>query len=168
LTPPTLSEKRYYNSCLHPTANLAVSNRKEDRWMIRGLRFRTFLPIAECGFAALFGGLGLWQRSTILSRAGFGEGRTLWDSTARFHVWPWPFKFAVVMNTPAFLSWAAVICCLARVGEEAKCPSNLREARPAHTGGTASDVRSTREALRYALLPESGNVLIEGFDVQRG
>ncbi len=76
--------------------------------MIRGIRFRTILPIAQCGFAALFGGLGLWQRSTILSRPGFGEGQTLWDSTARFHVWPWPFKFAVVTNTPAFLSWAVV------------------------------------------------------------
>ena len=76
--------------------------------MARELRFRIILPVAEFGLAGLFGGVGLWQRYVILSRPGFGEGQTLWDSTARFHVWPWPFKFAVVTNTPAFLSWALV------------------------------------------------------------
>ncbi len=69
-------------------------------------QFRVLLPLVQCPLAALFGGVGLWQRSAILSRPGFGEGQTLWDSTARFHVWPWPFKLAVVTNLPAFLSWA--------------------------------------------------------------
>src|SRR5262249_34884148 len=32
----------------------------------------------------------------------------LWDTTARYHVWPWPWKFAVVTNTPAFLTWALI------------------------------------------------------------
>ena len=66
-------------------------------------RFRTVLPVAQCGLAALFGGFGLWQRSEILNRP-FLEGQTLLHSTARFHVWPWPFKFAVVSNLPAFLT----------------------------------------------------------------
>lgn len=70
--------------------------------MIRDLRFRMVLPIVESGVAALFGGIGLWQRSAILSRPFF-EGQTLWDSTARFHVWPWPYKFAAISNLPALL-----------------------------------------------------------------
>ena len=40
----------------------------------------------------------MWQRNYILSHAFLG-----WNSTARFHVWPWPFKFAAVLNMPAFL-----------------------------------------------------------------
>jgi hypothetical protein len=71
--------------------------------MARELRFRVILPVAEFGFAALFGCIGLWQRFAILSRPLF-EGQTLWNSTARFHVWPWPYKFAVVSNMPAFLA----------------------------------------------------------------
>jgi len=71
--------------------------------MARERRFRIILPIVECGFAALFGGIGLWQRSAILSRP-FVEGETLWNSTARFHVWPWPYKFATVSNMPAFMA----------------------------------------------------------------
>lgn len=69
--------------------------------MARELRFHTLLPIAQSALAALFGGVGLWQRSVILNHPFFG-GQPLWNSTARFHVWPWPFKFAVVSNIPAF------------------------------------------------------------------
>ena len=64
-------------------------------------RFCTLLPIAQCAIAATFGGFGLWWRSSILSRPFF-ENQTLWNSTARFHVWPWPYKFAVISNFPAF------------------------------------------------------------------
>lgn len=28
----------------------------------------------------------------------------MWETTARFHVWPWPYKFAVITNVPAFLA----------------------------------------------------------------
>jgi hypothetical protein len=70
--------------------------------MVREFRFRAVLPILESGIAALFGGIGLWQRSAILAHAWFGE-QTLWDTTARFHVWPWPYKFAAVSNLPALL-----------------------------------------------------------------
>jgi Na+/pantothenate symporter len=28
----------------------------------------------------------------------------LWDSTARFHVWSWPYKFAAVSNLPALFA----------------------------------------------------------------
>jgi hypothetical protein len=70
--------------------------------LARERRFCLLLPIAQCGLAAIFGGFGLWQRSAILSRSFLGN-QTLWDSTARFHVWPWPYKFAVICNFPAFL-----------------------------------------------------------------
>ena len=70
------------------------------------LQFQRLLPVVQCGLAALFGGWGLWERSANLSRVITADGQTLWDSTARFHVWPWPFKFAVVTNAPAFLCWA--------------------------------------------------------------
>jgi hypothetical protein len=70
--------------------------------MARENRFRMILPVAQSGLAVLFGGFGLWKRSAILSRPFF-EGQTLWNSTARFHVWPWPYKFAVVLNVPAVL-----------------------------------------------------------------
>jgi hypothetical protein len=42
--------------------------------------------------------LGLWERITSINDSWLG-----WNSTLRFHVWPWPFKFAVVQNIPAFL-----------------------------------------------------------------
>ncbi len=67
------------------------------------IRFRTVLPVVQCGLAALFGGLGLRQRSAILSRTFWGD-QTLWESTARFHVWPWPYKFAVISNLPGVLA----------------------------------------------------------------
>jgi len=77
--------------------------------MNRRIRLRAILPLAQCGLAALFGGFGLWQRAAILSRT-FVDGQTLWNSTARFHVWPWPYKFAAIANFPAlvagsFLAW---------------------------------------------------------------
>jgi hypothetical protein len=71
--------------------------------MARGIRFSGLLPAAQFCLAALFGGIGLWQRSAILSRPGFFAGQTMWNTTARFHVWPWPYKFATVLNLSAFL-----------------------------------------------------------------
>ncbi len=67
-------------------------------------QFRVLLPLVQCPMAALFGGLGLWQRSMILSRPGFFEGTTMWDTTAQFHVWPWPYRFAVISNFPASIA----------------------------------------------------------------
>lgn len=70
--------------------------------------FSRILPASQVALAALFGGWGLWQRNRILSHDYlFGIG---WNTTARFHIWPWPFKFAVCVNFPAFmvgslLSW---------------------------------------------------------------
>lgn len=73
--------------------------------MAQGTQFRTILPISQTALAIIFGGWGLWLRNSILSRHFWGDS-TLWDSTARFHVWPWPFKFAAVLNMPAFLTGA--------------------------------------------------------------
>lgn len=71
--------------------------------MFQERRFRELLPVAQSFLAALFGGLGLWQRYAILNRP-FLEGQTLWDTTGRFHVWPWPYKLAAVSNLPAVLA----------------------------------------------------------------
>ena len=68
-----------------------------------GNQFRRILPIAQTALALTFGGWGVRQRDEILSRSWLG-----WNSTARFHVWPWPLKFAAVSNMPAFLGGAFV------------------------------------------------------------
>jgi hypothetical protein len=65
--------------------------------MVQELQFRKVLPVSQSVVAVFFGGWGLWQRNEILSHAWLG-----WNSTARFHVWPWPFKFAAIANMPAF------------------------------------------------------------------
>lgn len=62
------------------------------------------------GLAGILGGLGLRQRAVILATPFFSG--TLGDTTAAFHIWPWPYRLAVVMNTPAFfgglpLTWVA-------------------------------------------------------------
>src|SRR5260370_2424836 len=74
--------------------------------MDRQSSLRNLLPAVQSAIAVLFGGTGLWQRSAILSRPWFSEGQTMWDTTARFRVWPWPYKFAVVSNFPAFMAGA--------------------------------------------------------------
>jgi hypothetical protein len=71
--------------------------------MVQGTQFRRILPISQTALAVLFGGSGLWLRYSILSRPFWGDS-TGWDSTAAFHVWPWPFKFAAILNMPAFLA----------------------------------------------------------------
>jgi len=82
---------------------LVVSNGMGTESMRRPVRFRLLLPIVQTIMAGLFGGVGLWERNRILCRPFLGN-QTLWESTARFHVWPWPFKFAVISNLPAFLA----------------------------------------------------------------
>ena len=64
--------------------------------------FRVALPIAFTVAGAVFGTIGLVQRAAILNQR-LWENQTLWDSTARFHVWPWPYKLAAVLNLPALL-----------------------------------------------------------------
>lgn len=68
--------------------------------MARIARFRMLLPIIQCGLTLLFGGIGLSQRIRILN-GPFIDGQSLWDTTATYHVWPWPLKFAVASNLPA-------------------------------------------------------------------
>lgn len=70
--------------------------------MIHETKLRRILPILQTVIAMTFGGWGFWIRNSILSGAFLGDSIG-WDSTLRFHVWPWPFKFAVVQNIPAFL-----------------------------------------------------------------
>jgi len=67
------------------------------------LPFRFVLPIVQAISAIVFGGIGLHQRHQILSQTVFGA-QSLWESTARFHVWPLSYRFAFVTNAPAFLA----------------------------------------------------------------
>ena len=65
-------------------------------------QFCRILPVLQVALAATFGGWGLWQRNQILSHDYlFGTG---WNSTARFHVWPWPYKLAAISNLPALFA----------------------------------------------------------------
>jgi hypothetical protein len=66
-------------------------------------QFRRILPVLQTALAIFFGGWGLWIRNSILSLPFWGNS-TSWDSTLRFHVWPWPLKFAAILNMPAFLA----------------------------------------------------------------
>lgn len=91
--------------------------------MAAEVRFRVILPIAQCVSAILFGGFGLWERYYVLDQPFFSG--TWWDSTARFHVWPWPYKFAAVTNFPAVLVGSLVSWPLAErwpnLPESAQC-----------------------------------------------
>lgn len=66
--------------------------------MTAHVQLRRFLPIFQTMLALVFGGWGLWLRYETLSHSWLG-----WNSDARFHVWPWPFKFAAIVNMPADL-----------------------------------------------------------------
>jgi len=71
--------------------------------LVRETKFRKVLPVHQTVIAISFGGWGLWIRNSTLSRPFLGDS-TDWDTTLRFHVWPWPFKFAAILNMPAFLA----------------------------------------------------------------
>jgi len=58
--------------------------------------------------AAVFGAIGFWERNRILSQP-FINDATMWESTARFHVWPWPYKLAVICNMPAFVAGSIIM-----------------------------------------------------------
>jgi hypothetical protein len=67
----------------------------------RQTQFRRVLPALQTAVAVSFGGWGLWLRNSALSQPFFNS--TLWNSTAAYHVWPWPFRFAAILNVPAFV-----------------------------------------------------------------
>jgi hypothetical protein len=66
--------------------------------MGREIYFRKILPPLSTIVAFVLGEWGLWLRSVIIRNS------LAWDSTIRFHSWPWPFKFAAVLNLPAILA----------------------------------------------------------------
>lgn len=65
-------------------------------------RFRCLLTGVGTAVSVVFGAVGLWERNHILSQP-FLNGSTLWESTARFHVWPWSFKLAAIWDMPALI-----------------------------------------------------------------
>jgi hypothetical protein len=82
--------------------------------MVQPRRFRIFLPISQVLLALFVGGWGVWLRVSILNHPFFGG--TLWDSTARFHVWPWPLRFAIVLNLPTMAAGAVLAGLLDLIG----------------------------------------------------
>jgi hypothetical protein len=76
--------------------------------MLAKLRFRMWVAVLATTIAEGFGAVGLWQRNHVLSQPLF-MGQTLWESTARFHVWPWPFKVGAISAFPAFLGGSIVM-----------------------------------------------------------
>jgi hypothetical protein len=71
--------------------------------MAQETHFRKVLPIAQTLVAAVFGGWGLFLRDSIIRNTLGG-----WNSTLRFHFWPWPFKFAAILNMPALIAGVLV------------------------------------------------------------
>ena len=71
--------------------------------MTRQIHFRKMLPVLQTAVAVAFGGWVLWLRNSILNRPFLGSTMG-WNSTAAFHVWPWPFRFAAIVNMPSFLA----------------------------------------------------------------
>jgi hypothetical protein len=67
--------------------------------MTREIHFHKLLPLSQTIVAIAFGGYGLWLRDSIINKSWLG-----WNSTLPFHVWPWAFKFAAILNMPAFLA----------------------------------------------------------------
>jgi len=65
--------------------------------MAQEVYFRKILPVAQTVVAAIFGGWGFWVRNEAITN-GLG-----WKSTMVFHVWPWPLRFAAILNMPALL-----------------------------------------------------------------
>jgi hypothetical protein len=66
--------------------------------MSREIYFRRILPPLSTIVAIVLGEWGLWLRGAIIRNS------LAWDSTARFHTWPWTFKFTAVLNLPAILA----------------------------------------------------------------
>src|ERR1035438_34344 len=77
------------------------------------MRFRTLLPISQGLACGLLGLLGAWQRIAGLNRMTFGD-QPLWNTTARFHFWPWPYKLAVSVNLPSFIAGGLLVWPLGR------------------------------------------------------
>ena len=76
--------------------------------MLANLRSRMWVAVLATALAESFGAVGLWQRNHVLSQQFF-MGQTLWESTARFHIWPWPFKVAAIWAFPAFFGGSIVM-----------------------------------------------------------
>jgi hypothetical protein len=88
----------------YPIAVMLVSNIPGNDGMAHPrTQFRKLLPVSQTVLATICGGWGLWLRNSVLSRPFWGNS-TGWDSTLRFHYRPWPFKFAAILNMPAFLA----------------------------------------------------------------
>jgi len=71
-------------------------------------QFRLSVAVGATAITEGFGAVGLWQRNQIL-RQPFFMGATGWESTLRFHVWPWPIKFAAIWALPAFIGGSVVM-----------------------------------------------------------
>lgn len=74
--------------------------------MARVRQMRVFLSVFQVALAVLLGGWGEWLRYSDLNLPFLGGSGCA--STARFHVWPWPLKFTLVLNLPVLAGGALI------------------------------------------------------------
>jgi hypothetical protein len=71
--------------------------------MTRAIHFRKALPIVHTILALFFGGAGLFLRDALLNRP-FLSNPAVYEPTLRSFIWPWPLKFAAILDMPAVLA----------------------------------------------------------------
>jgi hypothetical protein len=135
-------QSEVFNTLRSPIRPSAVSNRPEACPMVAEIRFRAILPVAQCACAVLFGGFALWMRDFVLGQPFF-DG-TLWATTARFHVWPYPYN---LWQSPTFRRSSRAcwpVCRSTRAGEVSRSGlSCLRHCSSLCCSGTGSATGST-------------------------
>ena len=71
--------------------------------MPRTIQFRKALPLVHTILALFFGGTGLFLRDALLNRP-FLSNPAVYEPSLRSFIWPWPLKFAAILNMPAVLA----------------------------------------------------------------
>jgi hypothetical protein len=93
--------------------------------MTRTIQFRKALPVVHTIFAVFFGGAGLFLRDALLNRP-FLSNPVVYEPTLRSFIWPWPLKFAAILDMPAVLAGILLSWAIAQIDQ-------LRPALPAWT-----------------------------------
>jgi hypothetical protein len=102
-----------------------VSNLSTTTAMTRTIQFRKALPVVHTVFALFFGGTGLFLRNALLNRP-FLSNPAVYEPTLRSFIWPWPLKFAAILDMPAVLAGMLLSSALDQIDQ-------LRPALPAWT-----------------------------------
>src|SRR5580700_3328601 len=102
-----------------------VSNLSTTTAMTRTIQFRKALPVVHTIFALFFGGTGLFLRNALLNRP-FLSNPAVYEPTLRSFIWPWPLKFAAILDMPAVLAGMLLSSALDQIDQ-------VRPALPAWT-----------------------------------